>query len=250
MYGVMILIGIFAAAGVAWMLVKHFKYDPNHLLLLIADGFLGGMVGAKLLFLLISWNQIEWSSILDPEYLKLLMSGGFVFYGGLIGGLGAVFLAGRLHKIHVLPYLEAAIPCLPIAHAFGRIGCHFASCCYGFPYNGPFHVIYHQSPYVPTYAPLETPLFPVQMLEALINFGIAAVLIRRTWKKGLSLLNVYIYLMLYGISRFLLEFLRYDDAERGGLLWFSTSQWISMIMILVSAFLMTRSMVKQKEKGQ
>ena len=120
MYGVMILIGIFAAAGVAWMLVKHFKYDPNHLLLLIAYGFLGGMVGAKLLFLLISWNQIEWSSILDPEYLKLLMSGGFVFYGGLIGGL----------------------------------------------------------------------------------------------------------------------------------LWFSTSQWISMIMILVSAFLMTRSMVKQKEKGQ
>lgn len=56
MYGVMILIGIFAAAGVAWMLVKHFKYDPNHLLLLIAYGFLGGMVGAKLLFLLISWN--------------------------------------------------------------------------------------------------------------------------------------------------------------------------------------------------
>lgn len=54
MYGVMILIGIFAAAGVAWMLVKHFKYDPNHLLLLIAYGFLGGMVGAKLLFLLIS----------------------------------------------------------------------------------------------------------------------------------------------------------------------------------------------------
>ena len=253
MYGLMIMLGIFAASAAAWQLVKRNKYDPNHLLILIAYGLLGGMAGAKILFLLININSIDWSRILDLEYLKVLMSSGFVFYGGLIGGLGAVFLGGKIHKIRVLPYLEAAIPCLPIAHGFGRIGCHFASCCYGIPYDGPFHVIYHTSEYMATYAPVDTPLFPVQLLEAVINFGIAAFLIFRTWKKGLSMSNIYLYLLLYGISRFLLEYLRYDLAERGSFLWFSTSQWIS-ILILAAAVVLLRCgpgrEKKEPEKAQ
>ena len=240
MYGLMIMLGALLASAAAWKLVRRNRYDPNHLLILIGYGLLGGMAGAKILFLLINFDSIDWSRFFDPEYLKMLMSSGFVFYGGLLGGLGMVFLAGKIHRIHVLPYLEAAIPCLPIAHGFGRIGCHFASCCYGIPYDGPFHVVYHTSQYMATYAPVDTPLFPVQLLEAAVNFGIAAFLIAGIWKKGLSLSGIYLYLLLYGISRFLLEYLRYDLAERGSFLWFSTSQWISLLILAAAVLLIWR----------
>lgn len=236
LYGILMLAGILLAAFLAWRLVKRNHLDVNRFLILAGYGLLGGLAGAKILYLALHADRISWDRIFEPDYLAALLSGGFVFYGGLIGGLAAVLLAGKIHDIPLIPYLEAAFPCLPLAQGFGRIGCYFAGCCYGIPYEGPFHVTYPPS----AYAPAEIPLFPVQLLEAGICFAIAAFLLAGTWKKGLRLSSIYLYLLLYGACRFLLEYLRYDREERGSLLWFSTSQWISLAALAAGLLLLKK----------
>ena len=64
------------------------------------------------------------------------MRGGFVFYGGLLGGLFGIYLGGKILKIPVWEYAQNTIPVIPLAHGFGRLGCLMAGCCYGVPYDG------------------------------------------------------------------------------------------------------------------
>ena len=135
------------------------------------------------------------------------MGGGFVFYGGVFGGLLGLYLCGKILHIQVMVYTRAAIPVIPVTHAFGRIGCAFVGCCYGVPYDGPGAVVYTES----IAAPLNVPLFPVQAVEAAGNLVIAAVLClygeicRRNSKKPKSL---QVYLILYAAFRFALEYVR------------------------------------------
>lgn len=242
LYGVMIAAGVLVAGFVGYRLSARNSLSGDWFLVFCAYAIGAGMLGAKILFLIVSYDQIEWNRMLDLDYLTLVMQGGFVFYGGVIGGALMLLLAAFIHKQPVLKYLEAAIPCIPIAHGFGRIGCHFASCCYGIPYDGPLHVIYH----APAYAPVEVPLFPVQLLEAVLNLILAAVLLAYVWKKGCTINSVAIYGISYGVLRFFLEYLRYDDAERGGFLMFSTSQWISIFIIVM--VLILRPLIARWEK--
>ena len=179
-------------------------------------------------------SVIDLSRIFELAYLKLLLRGGLVFYGGLIGGIIGVGLAGLIHKCDVGLYVSQCIGCLPIAHAFGRIGCLTEGCCYGIPYEGPLAAVYENS----IAAPSGISLFPVQLLEAVINLIIAAVLTAVVIKTRASRIVIPLYGLMYGISRFLLEYLRYDLDERGGFLMFSTSQWISLALVLCSVVVM------------
>lgn len=228
LYGVMIAVGVLIAGFIGFRLTIRHGLSENWFFLFLAYALGGGLLGSKLLFLLINSGEIQWSRILEPDYLVQVMEGGFVFYGGVIGGVLMLLLGNVIHRQPVLKYVEAVIPCLPIAHAFGRIGCHFASCCYGIPYEGPFHIVYH----APAFAPVEIPLFPVQLLEAALNLILAACLLLYVLRKGCTVNSIAIYGISYGILRFFLEYLRYDAEERGGFLIFSTSQWISIFIVL------------------
>lgn len=240
-YSLMIVIGIGSAVVLAHFLVKRFGLDSNHLIVLEAYAIGGGLLGAKLLSMLQLWEYIDWVRLLEKDYFLAVMQGGYVFYGGLLGGMAALFLGGWVHKIKTLDYIEATAPCLPLAHGFGRIGCHLTGCCYGIPYNGIGHVIYH----APSFAPAEIPLFPVQMLEACINFLLAGSLFLFLRRKKMTYWSVFFYLTAYAVVRFLLEFLRYDVAERGVFGPLSTSQWISLAILLLTALF---SIVMQKRE--
>lgn len=227
-YGLMIVVGMGAAVTLAHFLAQRFGLVSNDLIILEAYAIGGGLAGAKLLSLFQLWNQIDWSRMMEWDYILLVLQGGYVFYGGLLGGMAAIFLGGWVHKIQTLDYIEATVPCLPLAHGFGRIGCHLASCCYGIPYGGIGHIVYH----APSLAPTDISLFPVQMLEACINFMLAGVLFIFVLRKKLTYWSIFFYLTAYAVMRFLLEFLRYDAAERGIFGPFSTSQWISLVILL------------------
>lgn len=248
-YGVFIVLGIIAGAFLGYVLVKksHLQFDD-----FIQTGCfvgLGAMAGSKLLYLMISWKSIDFSRITDPEYFSALMGGGFVFYGGVFGGLLGLYLCGKILHIQVAVYARATIPVIPVVHAFGRIGCVFAGCCYGVPYGGPGAIVYTES----IAAPLNVPLFPVQAVEAAGNLMIAVGLCfygeicRRNSKSSKSL---QCYLILYAGFRFVLEFVRYDDSERGILRGLSTSQWISIIIcigvIAVEIFRKKKAAVQRK----
>lgn len=232
-YGLLISIGIAVAAFTGWIQIKLYKKNYDTFILLAATVGLGAIVGAKLLYLIVSWNQIDFSKITDLTYLSGIMSGGFVFYGGLIGGLLSLVVCKYCFKINVRDYVKIVIPCIPLAHGFGRLGCSAVGCCYGIPYEGFGHIVYENSPI----APNGTALFPVQFTEALINFIIALILLlyidihREKEKHSLSL-----YLLLYAPVRFVLELYRYDAAERGILGGLSTSQWISIAIVFCTVF--------------
>lgn len=225
-YGLMIIIGVAIANLIAIKLIKKYKLDHLDFIILESYTFLGAILGAKLLYFIVSFDEIDFSRIFEWSYLKLLLQGGFVFYGGLIGGIFTAFLAGKIHKINTITYMKTVICLIPIIHAFGRIGCFLAGCCYGKPYDGVFAVVFPEK----SLAPPGIPLFPVQLFEAicllLIGFTILILQLKFNFSK-----TVELYLILYGILRFILEYLRYDEA-RGHLLFFSTSQWISIILIL------------------
>ena len=244
-YGLFIVIGILTGMLLGYILLRGTGLRYDDFIQSACFVGLGAMTGAKILYFIVSWESIDFSRLVDPEYLRRLMGGGFVFYGGLLGGILGLLLCGKLLHIPVLALAGETIPVIPLAHGFGRIGCAFAGCCYGVPYNGPGAGVYKES----VAAPLNTPLFPVQMTEAVGEFLIAAALcvyIFYCRKHKRRMHSVELYLGMYAILRFLLEYVRYDDSERGIFLGISTSQWISagILMMILALYIWRRQSQK------
>lgn len=236
-YGLMVVLAILAAGVLGYLLTKRYNilFEDFIILFAYAGGF--ALLGAKILYLIVIADQIDWLRIMEPEYLRILMSGGFVFFGGLMGGIIALPLVKKIHKIDVLGIIKAIVPCIPLAHAIGRIGCHLTGCCYGVEYDGIFHIVYHNN----LFAPNDIGLFPVQLTEAIINFILAVVLLIYISKKRPVTDTLYIYIIGYSAARFILEFFRGDVNERGIFLFLSTSQIISIILIIGSFIYMHHS---------
>ncbi len=195
------------------------------------------IIGAKLLYLVLDIKNIFYAFEIGGDYLKRylasVLSGGLVFYGGLAGGIAGVWLAAKYFKKNFRTMLTVLIPTLPLAHAFGRIGCHLVGCCYGKAViHGPAK-IYTDS----LFAPNNIKLFPVQLTESICDFAIFAslsVIYFRTPKEKLKdSIIPEIYLISYSVVRFILEFLR-GDIARGHFLMFSTSQWISILFMALA----------------
>ena len=238
-YGLMLVSGVVLANFVAFLMIYvsqrrskilqtsgEENLDYNDLFILEAYCILGGFMGAKLLYVLVSFREIEWNAILTLEGFNLFMQAGFVFYGGLIGGISAVIFAGKIHNINTKLYLDEFILLLPMIHGFGRIGCFMAGCCYGMPYEGIGAIIFPEN----SFAIPGVTLFPVQLVEAIglfCIFGIMLVIKIECYTKHM----VELYCILYGVLRFVLEFFRYDEM-RGRLGLLSTSQWISLVLLI------------------
>ncbi|MBR3056960.1 MAG: prolipoprotein diacylglyceryl transferase [Clostridiales bacterium] len=244
-YGLMIVIGAFLANVIGYFLVKKEKKDFDDFILVEAYCILGGFIGAKLLYFIVSFNDIEWNRFFEKEYLDMIMRSGFVFYGGLIGGIAAALLCGKLHKIDIKWFFTHCIFLIPMIHGFGRVGCFMAGCCYGIPYDGPLAVVFPED----SMAIHGVKLFPVQIVEAVFLILISLIVLYVTVKIK-SRFTVETYLILYSILRFFLEHYRYDEA-RGKFLGISTSQWISIPLFLGSliSIIYRKNHVKQVEGG-
>ena len=244
-YGLIIFIGIFIGAIVA---VKYFRkfYDisSEDLIFCILYTVIGVGIGAKLLyfianipFLIENYNNIDlWATITE------MFKGGFVFYGGLIGGVLGILVYSKQFKIYFKKLLLILIPIVPLIHAIGRIGCLCAGCCYGMKYSGFGSIVFHNSPI----APNNIPLFPMQIIESICNFCIFIVL-TLTYKKYVGTYKTLgLYCILYSIVRFILEFFR-GDLLRGVFI-LSTSQWISIIIFIIGIAIFIHEKKKTKSK--
>lgn len=225
-YGLFIVAGIVAGGALAAVQARRHKLDFDNVILLACICGVCAFIGAKLLYLLVSLPHIDFARLSDPEHLTMLLGGGFVFYGGLLGALAGVPLAGRLFKFDALRAANLIAPCLALGHGFGRLGCLAVGCCYGMPWDGPLSVTYDHS----FVAPNGTPLLAVQLIEALCEFALAAILLvyvnRLDGTHGIA-----VYVAAYAVMRFVLEFFRFDDVERGIAAGLSTSQWISIALV-------------------
>ncbi len=237
LYGLFFYIGIFAAALLAVLLCKRKKIEKFDIVCSAIYTMIGAIVGSKLLFLIVSFRQII-ELQLD---LVAIIKGGFVFYGGFLGGLLGLFIYAKQFKLEFLPLLNLYATVLPLGHAFGRVGCFFGGCCYGVPHQGFLSVTYEETLGL---TPLHTPLLAIQLIEAfflLVIFAILLIVFLRTKDSFCFATNIYLFC--YSLLRFTLEFWR-GDAERGGLWSLSTSQWVSL-GLFIAAIILTASQYKK-----
>lgn len=243
-YGLSWVVGIGLAAAIAFILFRRTKMDLFDLASAAIMAVIGGIVGSKLLFLIISLPQI----IRDNAPFMSYISGGFVFYGGLIGGMIALYLYLRIYKLPKFAFMDIFAVVAPLGHAIGRVGCHFGGCCYGMPYDGPGHVVYTAT--MNEGIPLNTPLFPIQLLEAIsltLLFVVLMVLYLRGKTPGIA---TFVYLVGYAVIRFILEFFR-GDQVRGIAFSLSTSQWISIgLVIFAVTYLVVHKKKLKKENAE
>lgn len=229
MYAVMAFLGAAAMCGVSVLLARRRKTIPaEDIFYMLLYAGIGCLIGAKLLYIIVSVDTYWFPEKSFGEnmhyWAAVLMSGGLVFYGGLIGAfLGA--LRYCIHfKVDFKESIRIVIPAIPLFHAFGRVGCFMAGCCHGIEYDGLLSVTYTNSPA----APNGVPLLPVQLFEATGNLALCVILVLLFVRSTMISLSG-IYLSAYGAMRFALEFFR-GDATRGRILIFSTSQWISLLV--------------------
>ena len=237
-YGLIIFIGIFIGAIISiFYVTKFFNIKKEDVFYCILYAVIGVGIGAKLLYIITNIPfLIENYQTLDlyDTFLQML-KGGFVFYGGLLGGILGVFIYSKQFKISFKELLLILLPVVPLIHSIGRIGCLCAGCCYGMEYHGFGAITFHDS----LLAPNDVPLFPMQIVEAICNFIIFIVLLV-TYKKFLGTYKtVGLYLVLYSIVRFTLEFFR-GDLIRGIYFSLSTSQWISIVLFIIGIAILGR----------
>lgn len=221
-YGFMIAVGIVVALLIAQKRAKTFNLEADLIYNLAIWCLIGGIIGSKGLYIL-----IELKNIINNPKILLQLSSGFVVYGGIIGGIVAGILYCKYKRLKFLKYFDLVMPSVAIAQAFGRIGCFMAGCCYGKETNSNFGVMFYNSPF----APNNVRLIPTQLISSLANFlnFIILIIFARKAKKDGQVAGLY--LILYSIGRFLIEFLRND--LRGNVSIFSTSQFISIFIFII-----------------
>ncbi len=229
MYGLCMAVGIVAAFCAACHRVKRLGGNPDSLIVIAACAVGCGLVGAKILYIAVSLGLSEAALALRHGNWQVVFGGGQVFYGGLLGGVLGGFLGARVVRENPAPYCRAIVPCVPLGHAFGRLGCFFAGCCYGLGYEGPGSVRFPA-------AGVDHAVFPIQLAEMTANLALSLLLMRYTVQNRRPCRELYLYLMCYAVIRFALEFFR-GDLIRGAASGLSTSQWISLLLFPAAAAL-------------
>ena len=229
-YGVLLAAAYLLGLQFALWRARARGLDPNRVMDLGIWIIVSALVGAKLLLLVVEWDTYGGN---PRELLTLIRSGG-VFYGGLIVAvLVAMWFMWR-HRMPIWTTSDVFAPGIALGHVVGRMGCFFAGCCFGKPTSVPWAVTFHSE-----YARdnvgtmINVPLHPTQLYEAgaeLVILGVLLVLERRG--RSFAGRTFWGYMLLYGISRFIIEFYRGDS--RGAIGMFSTSQFVSLLIVPVS----------------
>lgn len=235
-YGICCTIGIALAVLLALYNGKRPKINRYDLILCFTAILIGAFIGAKLLYLIVDFRSIcemFYNHGVNLETISAIMQGGFVFYGGFLGGVLGILIYSRILKVSPIHFITVIAPSVPLAHAFGRVGCFMAGCCYGVP-SEKFGIAFTNS----IGAPNGIKLFPVQLLEASLLLVLAVIMQFYISKSKHRHGNIYLYLFIYPIIRIFTERFRYDDAERGIYFGLSTSTWISIGIIAVGLILL------------
>ena len=236
MYGLMIAIGILGTFITLTLVGKKRGINEKFLDFTFYCGIGSIVVG----FLSASLFQATYNYIENPE-AGFRFGESMTFMGGLIGGVVcflAVYFIAR-QKLHgrLIDVLSLVPCCITIAHGFGRIGCFFAGCCYGIPTDSFLGVKFPH---------LSTPVHPTMLYEAAFLFILFGVMLFLLLKYDFRH-NMSVYLISYGVFRFLLEFIRGD--HRGELVTgISPSQFWSIPMVALGIGLIFLMNYLQKKR--
>lgn len=245
MYGLLAILGLFIAVFVATRLANIAGVPASDIVFASFYCAIGILIGAKLMYFITMLPKFitNFDVFLEnPFGVIMYVFSGFVFYGGLIGGALGVVLYCKQFKMPLKPFMQVAAPAIPLMHGIARIGCLCAGCCYGMEYDGPFAITYPENSF--TQGMAGVPRFPTQLIETIVNiilFVVLYIMVKRGKSKDGQAIGVYI--IVYCLMRFCLEFVRGDEV-RGILFGLSTSQWISVVLLPFGIYIITK---KNKE---
>ena len=228
-YGLLVATGVFLALLLVRRMANREGLDGEHIFDLGISIVIAGLIGAKALLVFTEPTFMDsWSSA-----WSLLRSGG-VFYGGLIGGVLAAVFYLRKYKLPFWKTADLLAVGLPLAHAFGRLGCFAAGCCWGGACDLPWAVTFsNPDAHAITGVPMGVPLHPTQLYEALFLFALFAFVRWLYPRRRFPGMVLCAYAALYAAFRFFAEFLRGDP--RGSIDGLSTSQVIAIFAFLLAA---------------
>jgi phosphatidylglycerol:prolipoprotein diacylglycerol transferase len=215
-FGIAVVVSFMIAQVVSESMMRMRGENPDPIGDMILGAVIGGLLGAKLYFVVVlgNWDAL-WSR------------GGFVFWGGLIGGAIGVLLIARLKKVSWWTTLEVGAPAVAAAYAVGRTGCWAVGDDYGRPWSGPLAVQFPQGAPPSTVGVMQSE-FGVRFPEAMDPATVVAVHPTQLYETAMGLVMFFviwrmrnhrhaagwlfgIYCVLAGIERFVVEFFRAKD---------------------------------------
>lgn len=220
-YALFANIGLFCMMITIYFRSRKMVIPFERLLILYLLLVAGAGIGSKFLFILTQVPKVI-CNFSNKHLLYVIITSGFVFYGGLFGAIIGAYVFSRYYLLDFKKLTDVITPGFAIFHIWGRIGCFFAGCCYG--KEADWGVALYNEP--------EVLRIPIQLIESFCIFTVLLIVIwaEKKYEKNVHLLEVYIFL--YAACKFVLEFFR-GDAIRGKWLFLSTSQWISMFIVIV-----------------
>jgi phosphatidylglycerol:prolipoprotein diacylglycerol transferase len=233
-YGVLLAAAYLLGLQFALMRARKRGLDPNRVMDLGIWIIVSALVGAKLLLLIVEWDTYG----RNPSELMTLVRSGGVFYGGLIVAVLVAMWYMWRHRMPIWSVSDVFAPGIALGHVIGRMGCFFAGCCFGRPTEVPWAVTFtneYAARNVGT--PINVALHPTQLYEAgaeLLILGVLLLVERRG--RAFPGRTFWGYMLLYGISRFIIEFYRGDP--RGTVGMFSTSQFVSLLIVPLSVIML------------
>jgi len=236
-YGVVMVLAILAAICTILRLGRREGLDSSQLLDFSTWLLLVGLVGAKVLMILSDWSYYRQNP--GEIFSRSTLLAGGAFYGGLIAAaLFAVWYV-RLHHLPFWKVVDVYSPAVSLGLGVGRIGCFAAGCDYGKPTNSAWGVVF-TSPIAHEVSgvPLGIPLYPTQPIMSLASLSIFGILLWRYSRKSRDGEIFVLYLALYAVARFFIEFLRGDE-DRGFVFHhlLSTSQFIAILALAAAIWM-------------
>lgn len=221
-FGLMFGLGFIAAGAVIARRFGEVGKPPDWAYEMAFAALVGGLVGSRLYFLIENWGDVK-----DDLLGNLFSGSGLVWYGGAIGGALAVLLWAHFRGLLSLALLDLAAVPLALGYAIGRVGCQLSGDGdYGKAWDGPWAMAYPDAT-----VPTDTPVHPTPIYETLAMGTVAIVLwrLRDRYRPGILFA---LYLIAAGLERFLIEFLRRNEAAALGL---TQAQFLSIAMMLAGA---------------
>ncbi|MBQ6153901.1 MAG: prolipoprotein diacylglyceryl transferase [Ruminococcus sp.] len=252
MYGICVAVGLVLCGFVGTILAKKFGYVFEDFIIVFIAAIVGLFIFAHIVYaltniplIILAFKHI--GKLWFKNFITLIGQavGGMVFYGGFIGGyLGIVIYTHFIKTMKREHILDVYAVLIPLFHTFGRIGCFLAGCCYGIESEFGFTVYdNHLNPSINGVNRL-----PIQLIEAGCNLMIFLIILFLFKKSIMNDRLIYVYMLIYPPIRFVLEFFRGDEI-RGIYLGLSTSQWISICLVIFSIIMLIRYHIKQKRSG-
>jgi phosphatidylglycerol:prolipoprotein diacylglycerol transferase len=242
-YGVLVALGFLVALFITVSLARRAGLPPDLVANLGIYCGIAGLIGGKLGMFAFDWN-VYWNNPREIFTRETLQAAG-VYQGGLVLALivGVVYM--RRNKLPWLQTLDVFAPGVALGHGIGRLGCLAAGCCYGLPTHLPWGLTFTSSEASRmTGVPLGVPLQPTQIYEAVAEAAIFGFLLWRIRRSHAAGEIMGLYLVLYSVARFLIEFAReHEQATQLGL---SLTQWIAIATFLLGVWMLLNRTAKRQ----